>query len=108
MGKIIYGVDSDGKITVSDVLGALEECFYQAHCAATELGLENKDSARQYCEMMVKKAFSETNGDVDNPTKESLVAAMNKLAQLSENFRTNEEIQQHYKEIMELVEKIEG
>jgi hypothetical protein len=105
MSEKIYGVNLDDPVTPQDVKRALNECFYEAHCIDSELG-GGEDIDRNYCETMIKKAFSETEGDYERPTKESLLKVMNYLQEFAKNFRDPEIIQKHTTQIMKLVERL--
>lgn len=82
------------------------DCFFEAHC--TQSGLESKitDTTKSYCTEIVKKAFKDTGGDYESPTKESILACLRWLAKYSTIFRDQAVIQKHMGEIMELVKLI--
>ena len=103
MSNTLYGVDLESEITPIMVRGALAKCFSMAHCEDT--GLEG-DVTEDYCRNMVKKAFADSGGDYENPTKESLQKVMAKLADFSKNFRDQKIIEKHYNQILGLVNKI--
>jgi uncharacterized protein YpuA (DUF1002 family) len=56
---------------------------------------------------IIAKMFEKTGGDFDHPTKESLVKALDGLAEFSKNFRNQEVVDKHYNEIKELVDKLD-
>lgn len=115
MANLIYGVDPSKPVTPAMVRDAIVECFVQAH-------KENLEEMREYHEfksekefeemkmmdvrIIIKSKFEEIGGDFENPTKETILAVMKKLAELSINFRDPEVIKKHYGEIMELVNKL--
>jgi len=101
----IYGVDTTKKVTSILVRDAIVACFAQAHCSQTELQGDAK-TQDNYCKEIVKKAFAETNGNYENPTKDSIVASIKWLAHFSESFRDEETIKQHFFEITSLVNQI--
>ncbi len=103
----IYGVDTDKPITPLMVRDAMIECFFQAHCADTEVVGEDADESvnKSYCRSIVKKAFKDS-GDFENPTKQSIMNAMENLAEFAKNFRNPEIIKKHSGEIMALIEKL--
>jgi len=105
MGEKIYGCDLDGKITSQDVVKALNECFYRAHCADASLG-GGEEIDRDYCESMIKKAFTQVGGDYNNPTKDSILKVMEYLQDFAKNFRDPSVIQKHASQIMKLVDKL--
>lgn len=113
---IIYGVDTEKPFTVEDVREAIVRCFVQAHSEVMDSYINDIDknaSAEEIEEMkkvnvrqIIKKAFGDSGGDFDNPNKESIIGACGKLKEFAANFRNQEMIQEHYKEIMKLVEKL--
>lgn len=105
MGEKIYGIDVNGDVNPKNVTKALNECFYQAHCLDSELG-GGEEIDRGYCENIIKKAFSDTGGDYERPTKESIIKVMAYLEDFAKNFRDPGVIQKHASEIMKLVEKL--
>lgn len=102
---IIYGADTNQKITPIIVRDAIINCFAEAHCSDTglETGSDDPRANRAYCTQIVKKAFDDTNGNYENPTVESLLNVLKYLADFSKTFRDPEVINKHYDEIMELV-----
>ena len=86
------------------VRDALNNCFYQAHCEDT--GLEG-EGTQNYCYELIKRAFVESGGDYDNPTKASLKEVLSNLVEFSKNFRDQEIIKKHYSQIMLLVDKLD-
>ncbi len=108
--SLIYSIDTTKEITPEMVKGALVSCFYDAHCNQTEISdlTEKVDetSNRLYCTQIISQAFEETNGDFDNPTKESILKTLPWLANFSKNFRDQETIQKHMQEIQKLINLI--
>ena len=102
----IYGVDLNSEVTPLMVRDAIVECFYNAHCADSALEDDDSKSVNKYCAELVKGAFTNTGGDFENPTKESIVKVLGQLAEFSKNFRNPEVIKKHYNEIMQLVERL--
>lgn len=103
----IYGVDLEEDITPLMVRDAMIECFYRAHCVDAEIDLQEGSANKSYCQQIVEKAFTDSGGDFENPTKNSILAAMSELKKFSENFRDPKIIQKHAQEIMKLVEKLQ-
>ncbi len=102
----IYGVDLNEKITPLMVRDAISECFSQAHCS--DAGVSNQESMeKEYCVEIVKKAFVDSGGDFENPTKESIINSLRELAQFAKKFRNQEVVKKHQEEIMKLVEKLD-
>jgi len=106
MGESIYGVDMDGVVTPLMVRDAISQCFFEAHCLDANIGEADSDMSKQYCRQVVKKAFSDSGGDFDHPTKDSISGAVGKLVEFSKNFRDPSIIQKHQGEIMKLIEKM--
>jgi len=93
------------KVTPQAVREAIINCFYNAHCADT--GLNNDEAVgRSYCTSIVKKAFVDQGVDFEHPTKEGILKVVGTLAEFSKNFRSQEIIEQHKQEIMDLVNKM--
>jgi hypothetical protein len=105
MSEKIYGVDPGKPVTPLIVRDAIIECFSQAHCADAGMDI-SKEEGRIYCKTIVQKAFEDTGGDFNKPTKESIRAALKNLAEFARKFRDQETVQKHYGQIMELVEKL--
>jgi len=104
---IIYGVDTTKIVTPTDVLRAIENCFVQAHSQQTNLGVGGDNLIDEnYCQEIVKKAFRETEGDYENPTKESLIKVVDYLGNFSSSLREKEMIENNTKEINNLIELI--
>lgn len=105
---IIYGVDDTKEVTPKMAVSAIIDCFYNAHHSQIEMSteVENDDINKEYCAQIVKKAFTETNGDIENPTKQSILKVLSWLADFSKNFRNQETIQKNVAEIMKLINLI--
>lgn len=106
MTQKIYGIDPDQPMTPLMVRDAIVECFSQAHCVDSDISPSDKELSRQYCKKIVLKAFADSEGNFDNPSKDDIIGAMKNLASFSKNFRDPGVIEKHYKEIMILVEKL--
>lgn len=106
MQKTIYGIDISKPVTPFMVRDALVECFFQAHCANSEVDEKDKGINKIYCQEIVKDAFAKANSDFSKPNKEGIILAMNGLAEFAKKFRNQELVQKNYNEIMKLVEKI--
>lgn len=104
--EILYGVNLNSIITPLIARGALVECFFQAHCADAGLGTDDPVVNKEYIKDIVKKVFTDSGGNFDNPTKQSIINAMGKLQDFAANFRDPSIIKKHAGEMMKLVEKI--
>jgi len=102
----IYNIDPEAGINVYNVRDAIVECFFQAHCQDAGLSDITDGGNKEYCKSVVEKGFSDVGGDFENPTKESIEKVLDYLAEFSKNFRDPEIIKEHYKEIMNLVNKL--
>ena len=102
----IYGIDLDSDYNAMAVRNAMIECFYQAHCKDTEIDQGGEELTREYCTNIVKKAFADSEGDFEHPTKANILKAMGELSEFSSNFRDDEEIKKNYVKIGKLVEKL--
>lgn len=106
MTQQIYGIDPDQSLTPLMVRDAIIECFIQAHGFGAESSPMDKDANRKYCRQIVFKAFADSEGNFDNPTKDDILGAMKNLANFSKNFRDPSVIEKHYQEIMTLVDRL--
>ncbi|MEN8252798.1 MAG: hypothetical protein ABFQ62_00255 [Patescibacteria group bacterium] len=104
MSKKIYGVGLDGKVTAPMVRDAVVKCFYEAHCNDAGFG---KKAPVEYCEELIRKAFSDAGGDFDNPNKEILKKVVAGLENFSTQFRDQEVIDNHRDQIVQLINKLE-
>lgn len=103
----IYGIDDSKEITPLMVRDAMVNCFYEAHCQDAGL-TEDEHVNRAYCKTIVQKAFHEVQGNFDTPSADDIYAVMDKLAEFSKGFRSQEIIQAHYNQIQKLVEKMKS
>ncbi len=104
----VYGIDSDKPFTARDVRDAIVRCFAEAHRAYFDRGLPEvpREDRLLRAEAFLRATFDDINGDFDNPTKESLMAVINELAQLSLMFRSQKLIKKYFKEIKQLIERL--
>lgn len=106
MAQKIFGIDLNSKITPLMVRDAIVLCFWSAHCKDSGIKDDEKELNRSYCKSIVEKAFSDSGGDFNNPTKESIVACLNELASFAKSFRDPSIIEKHYNNVMKLVAKL--
>lgn len=104
--ELIYGVDISKDITPLQVRDALVKCFGQAHCADSGLGTDNPTVANGYITEIVKKAFAESGGDYEKPTKPSILQAIVELQDFAKNFRDQSIVQEHAGTMMKIVNKL--
>lgn len=103
----IYGVDLSKKVTPLIVRDAIVECFYLAHCADADLGIEKSIFVNKgYCQEIVRKAFIDVGENFEKPTKASILKVLGNLKTFSANFRNPEIIEKHYEEIMKIMDKL--
>lgn len=103
MTKKIYGIDLEQEVTPLMVRDAIIECFTHAHCMDAGISEDDKNINNMYCREVVNKAFSDSGGNFDNPTKEDILKVLENLSSFSKKFRDQNIIERHYKEIMKLV-----
>jgi len=115
MANLIYGVDPSKPVTPAMVRDAIVDCFVEAHKETLEEMKSYHDfkSEEEFEEMkminikmLIKSKFEEVGASFDSPTKESIIGVMDKLADLSINFRNQEVVKKHYGEIMVLVNNL--
>lgn len=112
MGKRIYGVDIEKKVTPKMVRDAVILCFEKAHREIIDSyshdlsGKELEYFRKMNVEGIVRKMFSDTGGDFDKPTKESLIKMLDALQDFASDFRRPEIIRKHVSEIKILLGKL--
>jgi hypothetical protein len=99
----IYGVDTESEVTPLMVREAIINCFSEAHCIQSGIQGSGREIAKQHCVGTIKRAFAETGGDFENPTRESLTGVVTWLADFSRMYRDQATIQKHRGEIMQLI-----
>lgn len=111
----LYGVDIHSEnITPEQVRDAMVNCFVEAHGETLKdfksyenLSEEEFEKVKRTdIESLIRGIFDEVGGDFNQPTKEALIKAMDKLAVFSKRFRNEEEVNKHYQELKSLVDKI--
>jgi len=117
MGKCdtIYGINPEDTINPCMVRDALLQCFYEADTEVLEslfqrLDLESdegKEIGKKHVKVVIKRLFEDVNGDVNNPTKESLINVVEKCKEFAGLFRDKETIEKHANEIMTLINKLD-
>jgi hypothetical protein len=114
--KIIYGVDVTKDVTPIMVRDAIIDCFTKAHSEVLDEMRDNIDtkSEEKFEEMkletvkeLIESKFKEIDGDFNNPTKQSLIQVIKKLAEYASMFRDPAVIDRHMAEIMQLIDKLE-
>jgi hypothetical protein len=106
MAGNMYNVDLIGPVTPLMVRDAVVECFWDAHCKDSGMGEIDANTNRSYCKAIVQKAFADSQGDFEHPTKESIIKCLDALATFAKAFRDPAIIQKHYSDIMLLVNKL--
>jgi hypothetical protein len=106
--QIVYGVDTSKEVTPLQVREALVQCFINAHRDSLEVPEGSDEEAIQSMILLrIKKAFSDSGGDFENPTKMSLLKAIVSLKEFSSSFRNQEVIAEHFNAIKFLIDSIE-
>lgn len=112
--KNIYGVNLNKEFGPKDVRDAIVDCFHNFHrrevvksfgaCNVEDKNLESgiKDNTKEF----VRKAFDATGGDFENPDKNSIMKAMDRLKDFSFKFRKKGLVEENYNTIMQLVNKL--
>lgn len=101
--SIMYGIDTSKQVTPVMVRDAIITCFIAAHCSQAGYRESDSELAKSYCGDIVRKAFSETGGNFENPTKAMLLNVLPWLADFSKSFRDQTVIQKHMSEIQNLI-----
>lgn len=108
----LWGVELDSDYNSTNVRDAMLRCFIQANGDAIaksavmklpEDEKEKKKMIEQMTESFIRKAFEETGGNYNSPTKQSIMAALDKLKiyAASQN-HSQEMIEKHASEITKL------
>jgi len=113
--NIIYGVDISKEITPIMVRDAIIDCFTKAHSDILEEMKDYTDSEyeekiekmkQETVKSLVESKFKEIGGDFNNPTKNTLIQVVMKLAEYASAFRDPAVIDKHIDEILKLIDKI--
>jgi len=114
--EMIYGVNLQGTVTPHMVRDAIIQCFFEADSEVLD-GLfnqqefstetEEKEVKYNHVRVFIKNLFHKTQGDFNNPTKESLTNVIDQCKQYAMMFRHKEIIQENYNKIMTLINKLE-
>lgn len=104
---ILYGFDTEKKLSPLNVRDALIDCFYKAHCEDTGLAdASDSKTIKEYCRNITEQAFIKTNGEYEKPTKESIMNVVGYLVEFSKSFRDPTIIEKHRGEILQLIQAI--
>jgi hypothetical protein len=115
MGKKIYGVDLEKKITPEMVRDALIICFEKAHAQILNESKEynqfnSKEEFRQFSKeeivAIIKKIFLNIGGSFERPAKKDLILAVDALKEFCSNFRTKKIVEKHASKMMQLIERL--
>lgn len=102
-----FGVNLNEPVTPLIARDALVRCFTSAHMESLGLEEADEDSSREIMLMTIKKAFKDTGGHFDSPTKDEILGVSKYLREYSQNFRSPEVIEKHFKTMMSILEKIQ-
>ena len=106
MTNLLYGVDLDAEeITPLMVRDGMLECFYEAYCMNSK-EQKTEEEKRAHCREIVERAFEESGGNFEDPTKGSILNAMKKLMEFSRDFEHPVAVQCHASELLKLVGKL--
>lgn len=113
---VIYGVDTENKVTPELVRDAIIECFYQAHQEVLKdmyillkegkIKEEPEEMGKEYIKQTIANYFLKVGGNFESPTKEHIMLVLEELREFAKGFRSPDVINKHYGEIMKLVEKM--
>ncbi len=114
--SIIYGVDTEKKVTPGKVRDAIIECFYQAHQEVLKdmyvllkdgkISEKPEEMERDYIKETIYNYFIKVGGDFKKPTKEDILKVLGELREFAKGFRSPEIVKKHSGEIMQLVKKL--
>ncbi|MFH1174870.1 MAG: hypothetical protein V1725_07070 [archaeon] len=113
---IVYGIDTEKRVTPVMVRDAIITCFTQAHADVLEQlkDVQNFSSKEEFermkrldVKMLVQQKFLDVHGNFDCPTKNDLEQVCEKLADYAVLFRNPSLVQQHFGEIMQLIVLLE-
>lgn len=114
--NIIYGVDITNKVTPIMVRDAILDCFLKAHSNVLDemkiySDYKTEDEfmkiKQESVKSLVESKFKEVGGDFNNPSRDSLIQVIIKLAEYASKFRDPTIIDKHINEIMSLVNKLD-
>lgn len=112
----LYGLDvHDENLTAAQVRDALVKCFVSAHGEILESlkeygSFSSNEEFEKFkgidAELLIRNFFKEAGGDYEQPDKKSLLAVVDKLAEYSKNFRSEEIIRKHSGQIKVFINKL--
>jgi len=106
----IYGVDTEKEVTPIMVRDAIMKCFSLAHKEIMdkerEEGIISETSKDEEVGLIVKQKFQESGADWDNPSRQDILQAMEKLADFAKQFRHQEIVERHFNQIMTLFKSL--
>ncbi|MBT4857079.1 hypothetical protein HON52_02725 [Candidatus Uhrbacteria bacterium] len=104
----VYGVNPDEEVTPIKVRDAIVKCFIATHKDSLELeeGTSDETAVAAILQNVIQ-AFIKTGGNFEEPTKESLLEATKSLKEFSSQFRDQEVIDKHFREIKSLIDRME-
>ncbi|MEM4397623.1 MAG: hypothetical protein QW757_03305 [Candidatus Woesearchaeota archaeon] len=101
---------SNKKLTPIEVRDAIVDCFLGAHKEALSNVFVPEEMREKFDRnsvvLIVKEAMRKAQGNYDNPTKEALFFSLFHLAELAKNFRNIDLIVKHFKEMLDLIDKL--
>jgi len=110
----LWGVELNSDYNSTNVRDAMLKCFIQANgdaiAKSTVMKLpedetEKKQMIKQMTESFMRKAFEETGGEYNSPTKQSIIAALEKLKEYAAGQNHSKEmIEKHVSEITKLTD----
>lgn len=110
-----YGICFEKHPSPVQVRDAIIQCFYEAHkdileqvFSTTTTNCDEQKESQKYkhVEMLIRKMFRDVNEEFNRPTKQSLLKVIDKCAAYAQNFRDQDIISHHYKEMKDLIDQI--
>lgn len=106
--NLIYGIDPDADFTPHDVRDAMVKCFIETN--RKSLGKDANEILGEADEMMLElviRAFNDSGGNFEEPTKKDCLRAAMELKKFTEKFRDPELVESHFKAIKGLLNKLD-
>ncbi len=105
-----FGIDPQKETyTAEEVRDAIIACFERTHGEVIKESfgdLQGEEAVHGAVVQIMKKAFSEVEGNFEKPTKESLLQVMDYLREFSKQFRDIAIIEDNYQKIHACIDKI--
>ncbi|MBU0535902.1 MAG: hypothetical protein KKE20_02985 [Nanoarchaeota archaeon] len=97
MAEKIYSVDLSKAVTPKIARDAVILCVSEAY---------KGNISKSECERIVKERFKEAGADFDNPTKDGIMKACERLSVWSSEEKRLKDIEKHFFDILKVLNKI--